>query len=545
VTSSEASTEAAGAEAADIEMAGAPPEVPPEGRPGGHGVLWGAAAGIAAGLLSLGLAEIVAGIISPSASPLVALGDVVVDQVPPGLKDLAISWFGTHDKQVLLGTAFVIAVLLSAAAGVLAVRGKQAGTYLVLVLGALAAGAAATRPDATAFSIMPSIAGALAGMITLSKLAPVTRAAVLAPPGSRAQEVSRRRAVIGLSTVVAAGAVSGGIGRLLGSRLRGADTSRAAIALPAPADPAAALPAGVEVGVPGVAPFITPNADFYRIDTALVVPRLTAEDWSLRIHGLVEREVTISYQDLLDAALVERDITLMCVSNYVGGDLTSNARWLGVPIRSVLAQAGPTPGADMVLSKSSDGFTAGTPLDVLLDPGRDSLLAIGMNGEPLPIEHGFPVRMVVPGLYGYVSATKWVVDLKVTRFADDEGYWTPRGWSATGPIKPGSRFDVPKDVSQVPAGQVALAGVAWCEHRGIARVQVQRDGGEWLEAQVAAQASPDTWRQWVYRWDATPGRYRWRVRAITSDGEVQTGEGAEPAPDGATGWHVIDVTVTA
>jgi DMSO/TMAO reductase YedYZ molybdopterin-dependent catalytic subunit len=505
--------------------------------------VWGAACGIAAGILSLGLAEIAAGILSPSSSPLVALGDVVVDRVPPGIKDTAISLFGTHDKQVLLGTAFLIAVLLSAVAGVLAVRGAQAGTYLVLGLGALAAGAAATRPDATAFSVLPSVAGAVAGMVTLSKLAPICGDAVLAAQGSRAEEVTRRRALIGLGGVIAAGAVSGGIGRLLGARLRGAESSRAAIRLPAAADPAPALPAGVEVGVPGVAPFITPNNDFYRIDTALVVPRLTAEDWTLRIHGLVDREVTITYQDLLSAQLVERNITLMCVSNSIGGNLTSNARWLGLPIRTLLAQAGPRPGADMVLSTSSDGFTAGTPLEVLQDPGRDSLLAIGMNGEPLPVEHGFPVRMVVPGLYGYVSATKWVVNLKVTRFADDEGYWTPRGWSATGPVKPGSRFDVPQDVSRVPAGIVALAGVAWAEHRGIARVQVQRDGGEWLEATVAAEDSPDTWRQWVYRWDAAPGRYRWRVRAITSDGEIQTGESAEPAPDGATGWHTIDVTV--
>ena len=328
---------------------------------------WGVLIGIASGALALGVAEIAAGIISPSSSPLVALGDVVVDRVPLWLKNLAVDLFGTADKAVLLGTAFFIAITLSAVAGVLAVRALQSwGTYLVLALGAVAAAAAATRPDATAFSVVPSVAGTLAGMVALTRLAPLGRAAVIAPPGTRAEELSRRRALIGVGATVAAGVVTGGLGRLLGSRLRGADTSRAAITLPAPADPAPALPAGVEVGVPGVEPFITPNEDFYRIDTALVVPRLTAEDWTLKITGQVQRQVSITYAELLAAPLVERDITLMCVSNYIGGNLTSNARWLGLPIRTLLERAGPRPGADMVLSTSSDGFTAGTPLEVLL-----------------------------------------------------------------------------------------------------------------------------------------------------------------------------------
>jgi DMSO/TMAO reductase YedYZ molybdopterin-dependent catalytic subunit len=507
-------------------------------------VLWGVLAGIAAGALGLGVAEVLGGFISPSSTPLVALGDVVVDHVPLWLKNLAVQWFGTHDKTVLLSTALFVAVALSALAGMLAVRGRATwGTYLVLLLGAVAAFAAFTRPDATPFSVLPSVAGALAGMIAVSKLGPIGRDAAMAPPGTRADEVSRRRALIGVGSVLAAGVASEGLGRVIGAGLRSAENSRKLITLPKPADPAPALPAGVEVGVPGVAPFVTPNDDFYRIDTALVVPRLTADQWRLRIHGRVVREVKIGYQDLLNAQLVERDITLMCVSNYVGGDLTSNARWLGVPIRVLLEQAGPLPEADMVLSTSTDGFTASTPLSALRDTGRDSLLAIGMNGLPLPIEHGFPVRMVVPGLYGYVSATKWVVDLKVTRFDQDEAYWTPRGWSAQGPIKTGSRFDVPKDLGRVKSGTVALAGIAWAEHRGIRGVQVQQDDGPWMDAELGAEDSADTWRQWVYRWDATPGTYRWRVRATAGDGDVQTGRKADPAPNGATGWHTIQVHV--
>jgi DMSO/TMAO reductase YedYZ molybdopterin-dependent catalytic subunit len=499
-------------------------------------------AGIAAGALSLGLAEVVAGVVSPSSAPLIALGEVAVDAVPPWLKDFAVQNFGAHDKQVLLGGALLIALVLSAVAGILAVRGRQWGTWLVLGLGALAGLAAVTRPDAGALSVLPSLLGALVGMFVLNWLAPQVRQVVEAPAGTRSAEVTGRRAVLGLGGVLAAGVVTGGLGRLLSARLRGAQSSRAAITLPAATDPAPVRPAGVSVDVKGVAPFITSNENFYRIDTALVTPLLRAEDWSLRIHGMVEHAVTLRYDDLLKGALVERDLTLMCVSNEVGGDLTGNARWLGLPIGPLLARAGPAAGADMVLSKSSDGFTAGTPLAVLTD-GRDALLAIGMNGEPLPVEHGFPVRMVVPGLYGYVSATKWVVDLEVTRFDRDEGYWTPRGWSAQGPVKTQSRFDVPRDLDRVPSGTVVLAGIAWAQHRGIEAVEVRVGDGAWQPATLGDQDSIDTWRQWYYRWNAAAGRYRLQVRATDRGGVMQTSTTAPPAPDGASGYHTIDLII--
>jgi DMSO/TMAO reductase YedYZ molybdopterin-dependent catalytic subunit len=502
----------------------------------------GSMAGIASGALSLGLAEVVAGIVSPESAPLIALGGVVVDAVPPWLKDFAVQNFGRHDKQVLLGSALVIALLLSALAGVLAVQGKQWGTYLVLGLGGLAALAAATRPDAGTLSVLPSLVGALVGMFVLNWMAPQVRQAITAPAGTRSAEVTGRRALLALGSVLAGGVVTGGLGRLLGGRLRGAQSSRAAITLPVPADPAPALPAGVSVGVDGVTPFLTPNEDFYRIDTALITPLLRAEDWQLRIHGLVDQEVTISYAELIKGGLVERDVTLMCVSNEVGGDLTGNARWLGLPIGPLLTRAGPKSNADMVLSKSSDGFTAGTPLKVLTD-GRDAMLAIGMNGEPLPVEHGFPVRMVVPGLYGYVSATKWVVDLEVTRFDQAQGYWTPRGWSELGPVKTESRFDVPRDVDRVEAGTVMVAGIAWAQHRGVKAVEVRVGTGNWQPATLGAEDSVDTWRQWFFRWEATAGRYQLQVRATDADGAVQTADEAPPNPDGATGYHTINVTV--
>jgi DMSO/TMAO reductase YedYZ molybdopterin-dependent catalytic subunit len=332
------------------------------------------------------------------------------------------------------------------------------------------------------------------------------------------------------------------VGRTLATGRRAVDAVREAIRLPVAVRPVA-TPAAVDVGVAGVEPWVTPATDFYRIDTALSVPRVDPEGWSLRVHGLVEREVTLTFDELLASDLVEAWVTLACVSNPVGGDLVGNARWLGLPVRTLLERAGPLPDADMVLSTSIDGFTASTPIEALTDD-RDALLAVAMNGEPLPVQHGFPVRLVVPGLYGYVSATKWVVDLEVTRFADAEAYWTVRGWSKRGPVKTQSRIEVPRTGASVAAGRVVVAGTAWAQHRGVEGVEVRVDDSPWRPATLAADGGIDSWRQWSFPWDAAAGEHVLQVRASDPDGP-QTDDEAPVAPDGATGHHTVRVTVTS
>ncbi|WP_158079516.1 molybdopterin-dependent oxidoreductase, partial [Actinomadura sp. CNU-125] len=316
-----------------------------------------------------------------------------------------------------------------------------------------------------------------------------------------------------------------------------------AIGLPAPASPAKPVPRGARVRVPGMPPFVTPNRDFYRVDTALTLPQVDPREWTLRIHGAVDRPMEITFGELLDRALVERDITLSCVSNQVGGDLAGNARWLGAPLARLLREAGVRRGADQILSRAADGMTIGTALDPVLD-GRDALLAVAMNGEPLPVKHGFPVRMVVPGLFGYVSATKWVVDLKITRFAAEQAYWTERGYAERAPVETFSRIDVPRPLARVQAGRVAVAGTAWAQHRGVQAVEWRVDDGPWREAELAPVPSSDTWRQWVAEWDAAPGGHTLRVRATDGTGTTQPPERTPPFPDGATGWHSVVVTVT-
>ncbi len=504
-------------------------------------------AGMSATVLALGVAQLVAALTGPSSAPVVAVGGAFVDRVPPWLKQAAISAFGTHDKQVLITGALVVVLALGGLAGALGRRQPTAAVSVVIALGAVAALAAATRPDAGRLAVLPSVAGALAGMVALSSL--LRRLAALEPSPTAAEDPVAgpgpgRRALLASAAVALGGVAAGLLGWFAGRGVRGVEASRSAVQLPLPAVAQPPPPAGVEVGVPGVVPFRVPNADFYRIDTALVVPQVRAQDWRLRIHGLVDREVSLDYATLVASPLIERDVTLMCVSNEVGGDLIGNATWLGLPLGPLLLRAGPHPDADMVLATSVDGFTTQTPLAVMTD-GRDAMLAIGMNGQPLPVEHGFPVRVVVPGLYGFVSATKWVVDMKVTRFDVDSAYWTQRGWSPRAPVKTGSRIDVVRPGSGSGAGSVVVAGVAWAQHRGIAAVDVRLDDGAWQPARLGAEESIDTWRQWVWTWTgATKGKHTAAVRATDKSGAVQTGQRADPAPDGATGWHTVTFTVT-
>lgn len=567
------------------------------------GSAWAAAlAGIAAAVFAAGIGELAASLAAPESGPFVVVGGALVDLAPPWAKDTAIALFGTADKAALLVGIGVVLTVVAAGAGILEVRWPPWGRVVFVALGVAGALAAGTRAGAGQLAVVPSAAAALAGAIAVMVLARMVRDAsapspapagaahnAAAPPqrdhastggaarsemaqlaepgsggratadgprggaargqvrgqagadGSGTTAIGRRRFLAWAGGAAAVGVLAAVVGSAAQTGRRAVQAVRDAVRLPTPTV-TATIPAGAELDVDGISPIVTPNTDFYRIDTALRVPEIDPAEWSLRIHGLVDREITITWDELLALPLAESTTTLVCVSNEVGGDLIGTAVWLGHPIRDLLAQASPHADADMVLSRSIDGFTAGTPLEALQDD-RNAILAVGMNGDPLPLEHGFPVRMVVPGLYGYVSATKWVTELEVTRYDEASAYWTDRGWAARGPIKLSSRIDVPRQGQSLTAGLIAVAGVAWHPHTGIAAVHVQIDDGPWLETELSRPISADTWVQWRYAWDAPSGSHTVRVRATGADGEVQTVERAPVVPDGATGLHERTLTV--
>ncbi|TDE88894.1 oxidoreductase [Occultella glacieicola] len=510
-------------------------------------------AGVLAAALTLTVGHLVAAIVDPDASPFIALGGAVVDATPAWLKDFAASTFGTADKTVLFVCMAAVVLGLAYGVGRLALTRPTAAAVCVVVLAGICGVAAMGRAGTGMLAWLPSLVGAGAGVIALRAMVETLRTPAALPdadedstgaaPAQHGYATPDRREFMRSATIVGVVAAASAIaGAIIGAARSTAQMARDLLDLPAPATPAPPLPEGVQSATAGVGPFVTPNEDFYRIDTALIVPDVDPATWTLRVHGLVENEIELNLDDILARDLVETRVTLTCVSNPVGGDLVGNALWLGLPIREVLAEAVPTADADMVLSRSVDGFTASTPIEALTDD-RDAIFAVAMNGEPLPVEHGFPVRMVVPGLYGYVSATKWVVDLEVTRFADASAYWTERGWSERGPIKTASRIEVPRASAHVPAGEVAVGGTAWAQHRGITKVEVQVDDGPWEEATLADEATVDTWRQWSWTWgDAEPGQHTLRCRASDPDG-VQTATVAPVVPDGASGWHTIYVYV--
>jgi len=513
---------------------------------------WAAVAGVVAGAAFLAAAELVALLVAREASPVLAVGAFVIDVVPQPLKEFAIATFGEADKPVLLGGLGVAVVVASAVAGILQLSRPPLGLIALGLAGVASVAATTTRAGASGWSWLPSVAGAVVAVLLLRAAVDrlrswrerETETAPHASGGDDATTRLDRRAFLALTGIAAASAVVVG----LGARLADAASSsiaaiREALRLPAPRS-IVDVPAGAEFDVPGLSPLITPNADFYRVDTALTVPEVDPSTWRLVVDGMVDRRVELGFDDLVSMGLDEYAVTLTCVSNEVGGDLVGNAIWLGVPVRDVLRLAGPSVGADMVLSRSVDGFTASTPLEALTDGDLDAILAVGMNGEPLPLEHGFPVRMVVPGLYGYVSATKWLTRLQVTTFADDEAYWTPRGYSAEAPIKMSSRIDTPKPGRPVPAGRAVIAGVAWAQTVGIERVEVRIDDGEWRRATLSTPINADTWVQWMLEWDAAPGTHYATVRAVDREGRVQVEERAPIAPDGSTGWQRTLITVT-
>ncbi|MGN6754056.1 MAG: molybdopterin-dependent oxidoreductase [Intrasporangium sp.] len=492
--------------------------------------------GIVAGVLAIGIATLLAGLLSVAGmaggqpSPVPAVAEAFIDRTPPWLKNFATSTFGTNDKLALLVGTLIVLALVCAGVGLLTRSRVPLALIVFALVGGLGIAAVLSRPAAVPADAAPTLVGVGVGLWYLARSARPSTAAVATNPS--------RRVVLGAIV----GGAAAYLGLLVGGGAALATASREAATRTLRLRNRVTVPPGADLKLPGLAPFIVPNDDFYRIDTAFVVPRVDADSWRLRVTGMVDREVELDWNTLLSKEMSEALVTLTCVSNEVGGDLVGNATWTGWPVRELLAMAGPRPGADMVLQTSADGWTCGTPLGALTDE-RNALLAVRMNGDPLPFEHGFPVRVVVPGLYGYVSACKWVTELKVTTFAADQGYWTPRGWSEMGPIKTESRIDVPQSGATVAAGKVAVAGVAWAQHRGISQVEVQVDDGAWQQARLAADPSIDSWRQWVLEWDAPRGSHTIRVRATDSTGQVQTAQSAPPAPDGASGWHTITVQI--
>ena len=559
----------------------------------------GAIAGLLAAATALGVGQLVAGLTGANGSPVVAVGQLQIDFTPPWLKNFAITNFGSDDKLVLVGGILVLLGIFAAVIGVEATRRLWYGMAGLLVFAAIGLTAAATRPTASVASLLPTLAATAAAAIVLrvliERIGPPAAAGAgtqpwayrwgddaegVADPGELAApdlprvpdlpggtggairpsadqgrdrlagtpepsgpvEPGRRGFLAASAATAGAAAVAGLAGRLLAER-SSVTTARNAIKLPKlPPKAVPTLPPGVDLNIPGLASFITSNNNFYRVDTAIVLPEVDPTSWQLRIHGMVNREMTITFDELLKRPLIEDYVTLCCVSNPVGGPYIGNALWLGASLASLLREAGIKAGADQLMCTSVDGFTSGTPVQTVMD-GRDALLAVAMNGQPLPIAHGFPARMVVPGLYGYVSATKWVTDINVTTFAGNYAYWAQRGWSQQAPIKTESRIDVPNGEGQIKPGRTAVAGVAWAQHKGIEAVEVRVDQGPWNPARLAAVPDLDTWRQWVWEWDATSGNHVIEVRATDKTGYTQTATQAQPEPNGASGYPSVAVTV--
>ncbi|MFF4321159.1 molybdopterin-dependent oxidoreductase [Streptomyces sp. NPDC001568] len=510
----------------------------------------GAVSGLLAGYTALAVAELVASLIRPQAGPVTVVGGAAIDRTPAAVKDFAIRTFGENDKVVLQLGILAVLGLLGIVLGIVSLRYRRAGAAGVLLFGVIGAAAALSRPDTQGVAdALPSMVGALAGAAVLYLLAGKLTSSSSAPGTQPTEGGWSRRGFLTAASVTAVAATgAGALGRtLIGRSGQGASASRAAVKLPAPASAATALPSGVQLKVEGISAFTTANKDFYRVDTALVVPKVDADTWRLRIRGKgVTRPRTYTFQELLDRPLIERDITLTCVSNEVGGPYIGHARWLGVRLDDLLKECGVVPPsrggkADQLVARSVDGMTLGSPVEDVMD-GRDAILAVGMNGEPLPFDHGFPVRMLVPGLYGYVSACKWIKEIELTTFDSYDPYWVKRKWARKAPIKTQARIDTPKPFGRPTGEVVTVAGVAWAQHRGIDRVEVRIDDGPWQTADLAPQANKDTWRQWSFPWKPTPGGHNLTVRATDGTGQVQTEERKRTIPDGASGWHSVFVT---
>jgi DMSO/TMAO reductase YedYZ molybdopterin-dependent catalytic subunit len=548
-----------------------PAPVPTPGTPRAEGgrarSALAALAGLVAAAVALGVAELAAALVGPSSSPVIAVGDTVITLTPEPVKTFAIRTFGENDKIALVVGTLVVIAGYAALIGFVGLRNRRLGALGIAVFGFLGALAAVTGPAGAPLDALPSVVGATAGIVALLVLlgtltvpaasaAPATPAAgthadervvdrlreVLGSGDRKGAGLDRRRFFLTSGVALGAAAVMGGGGRLLQQRFDIAG-DRAALELPTPASPAPALPAGADLAteVDGLTPLFTGNREFYRVDTAISVPRIRPADYRLSMSGMFDAPRTYSLADLFERDdIVERDVTLTCVSNEVGGRLAGTARWIGVPLAALLRENGIRSGSDQLLCRSDDGMTIGAPTRSALEVD-DAMLAFGMNGEPLPVEHGFPVRMLIPGLYGYVSACKWLVRVEATTFDAVDAYWVERDWAVEGPIKIASRIDTPAPLREFPAGRRAIAGVAWAQTRGIAKVEVRVDEEDWAEADLSPQVDADLWRQWVLPYDFRPGRHAITVRATGADGEVQPRERAAPFPAGASGWHSVQV----
>lgn len=500
-----------------------------------------ALAGAAAAGLALGMSELAAGIFPALPSLAEGIGNRVIDGVPAPIKDFAISVFGTADKAALLTGIAIVTLAMGAVVGVAARRRFWVAVAVFGGFALLAAWAAAGDPGASmGQALVPAGAAALSGLGSLKWLLNRTPSEGAEQPPT---DQGRRAVMIGVGAIAGLAVVAVATGRLLVERSKRVFAGREDVVLPAAAGPLPPPGAGAELDVAGITPLLVPNSDFYRIDTALFVPRVDLADWGVEVKGAVSRPFRLTYDDILEMPLVERDVTLSCVSNRVGGNLVGNARWLGVPLAELLDRARPLPGGDQVVGRSVDGFTAGFPIESAYD-GRDALLAVGMNGEPLPYEHGFPARLVVAGLYGYVSATKWLAEIELTGWDDFNGYWIPRGWAKEGPVRTQSRIDVPAQRARIDSRPTTVAGVAWAPSRGISQVEVRlgEDAG-WVDAQLSEPLSESAWVQWKVDWDPPPGEHLITVRATDGDGVTQDSEVRPPAPSGATGWHTVRVVV--
>jgi DMSO/TMAO reductase YedYZ molybdopterin-dependent catalytic subunit len=512
-----------------------------------------AATGVLAAIGGIASAHLVAGLTNPAASPVLAVGAVVIDATPTPVKEYAVAQFGTADKPILLATVTLVTLIAAAVAGALSRQRVWLGVSFIVLLTGLATAAALTRPVA---ALSDGIPGVVSMVVGLSILLGLRRALASSEPthaGSPRTDSEdghelpatayptshdgRRQFLMGAAAVTlgAAGAAA------FGQKLSSADSVPQAT-LPAPADAAGVFPKGVESQVRGITPLRTSNGSFYRVDTNLTVPRVNTDRWQLEIDGMAERPMTISYRQLMAMPMIERDITLTCVSNEVGGGYVGAARWQGVRLADLLDRVGVRPGADQLLSTAVDGFQIGTPMEVVRD-GRDAMIAVGMNGQPLPANHGFPARIVTPGLYGFVSATKWLTKLTATTYAKDVSYWTKRDWATDAPIKMSSRVDTPRPLSTIKAGMTAIGGVAWAQHNGIAVVEVSIDGGPWQKSRLGPDVGLDYWRQWYLPWNATSGRHAFRVRATDRKGALQVSQRAKPFPNGSSGIQEVVVFV--